>query len=92
MNVIEYYAGEEKYVELVVKPINRNEIVVVTKAEYELTKYCDNTVIEKGQCELDGDRVIVLLGITESGRYELKFTVTVGRETRIEKARIEVNS
>lgn len=92
MNHIDFYAGEEKYIDLVVRPTDPREIVVVTNAAYELTNQYDDKAVLNGQCEIDGDKISVLLKVIEAGRYELKITFKVGKETRIEKARIEVNA
>lgn len=91
MNQINFYAGEQKLIVLTVRPINPKEIVVVTKADYELIKQYDE-IAEKGTCEINGDEVAVLLKVTENGRYTLKVTMNIGREIRIEKIQINVDN
>ncbi|MCM1364719.1 MAG: hypothetical protein NC122_06375 [Faecalibacterium sp.] len=92
MDQINFYAGETKQITVFVRPSrNVHEIVVVTRAEYQLTKQYEKDVIEKGSCEINGNEVSVMLGIEESGMYELKVTMQVGRETRIKKSLIRVD-
>lgn len=92
MNRIDFYAGERKLITAVVRARNPRETVVITRAEYKLTKVGSDISIESGTCEIDGSKIAVLLGVTERGGYELKLTVTVGRETIIEKAYVDVGS
>ncbi len=83
--------GEIKEVTGTIRSKKANETVVITSAEYEVTKYYDSTEIKKqGSCEIDGNEITVLLEFLEKGSYQLKVTAYVGREKIIEKVGIKV--
>lgn len=93
MQRIDFYQGEVKQVTAVVKAKNPYDTVVVTSAKYSLTSAeCDKekTEVESGECEIDGNKLTILLSTEECGVYELKITVNVGRETIIQKAYVYV--
>ena len=89
---INFYAGEIKIVSAQVRARNPNEVVVITKAKYSLKNIANGETVESGELDIDKDTVSVILGIDEAGLFELKITVTVGKETFIEKALVRTES
>lgn len=87
---INFYAGEIKEVSAQVRARNPNEVVVITKAKYSLKNIANGETVEDGTLDVDGDTVSVILNADEPGTFELKFSVTVGVETFIEKAIVRV--
>lgn len=87
---INFYAGEIKEVSAQVRARNPNEVVVITKAKYSLKNIASGETVEDGTLDVDGDTVSVILNADEPGTFELKFSVTVGMETFIEKAIVRV--
>ena len=87
---INFYAGEIKEVSAQVRARNPNEVVVITKAKYSLKNIANGETVEDGTLDVDGDTVSVILNADEPGTFELKFAVTVGVETFIEKAVVHV--
>lgn len=89
---ISFYKGEQKKIEAVVTPRDPDELVVITSAHYELSRLSNGETVEDGELDIDKDTVSTILGIDEAGLFELKITVTVGKETFIEKALIRTES
>lgn len=87
---INFYVGEIKEVSAQVRARNPNEVVVITKAKYSLKNIASGETVEDGTLDVDGDTVSVILNADEPGTFELKFSVTVGMETFIEKAIVRV--
>lgn len=87
---INFYAGEIKEVSAQVRARNPNEVVVITKAKYSLKNIASGETVEGGTLDIDGDTVSVILNADEPGTFELRFSVTVGVETFIEKAVVHV--
>lgn len=87
---ISFYKGEVKKIEAVVTPRDPDELVVITKAHYELSRLSNGETVEDGTLDVDGDTVSVILNADEPGTFELRFSVTVGVETFIEKAIVRV--
>ncbi|MCM1544861.1 MAG: hypothetical protein NC110_06115 [Ruminococcus sp.] len=87
---IEFYAGEERLIEAVIRPANPREIAVVTAARYELSEQYDGKKVESGSCEIDGAKISALLKMQKAGSYKLKIIAAVGRETYIETAAVIV--
>lgn len=87
---LEFFAGEEKFVEAKVVPSKRNETVVVAYASYELSKKASGEVTEQGNCEVKGNTVRHLLRTNEVGTYSLKITAKVGLETVIQRVLVSV--
>ena len=86
-----FYEGERKELTATVRSKTANETVVITKAEYEVKKYySSDEVLKQGSCEIEGDKITVLLEFLEEGSYQLKVTAYVGREKIIEKVGIKV--
>lgn len=89
---INFYKGEVKRIEAVVTPRNPDELVVINKAHYRLLRLNTGETVEDGELDIDKDTVSTILGIDEAGLFELKITVTVGKETFIEKALVRTES
>ena len=87
---IHFYEGERKEVTATVRSKTSNEVVVITSSTFEVTRVRDNTVVQKGTCEISGNEATALLEINQKGVLELKITACVGREVVIEKAEIKV--
>lgn len=87
--MINFYLGEEKYINAKVVPKNNDDIIIVNSAEYTLTDTNGN-VVDSGTCEIDGINLIMLLSPDGVGTYKLKITARVGAETIIEKSHISV--
>lgn len=85
---IEFYAGEKKYIDILVVPKNQNDTVVINSAVYELLK--EEEVVETNDCKTDGAHIEILLGIDIEDVYTLKVTVIIGAETFIQKSTIVV--
>lgn len=87
--MIVYTLGEEKYVTATIKPKRNSDVVVVTRATYELIDEYKQ-VVETGSCDIDGKELSVLLEPEKAGIYKLKMTVKVGPETIIKTCEIKV--
>lgn len=74
-----FYLGEDKYVDFEIRSKSLHTIVI-TSATYELKQ--QNTIVLSGQCEINGDRISILLEPPERGQYILEMTYTVAPETR----------
>lgn len=87
---LDFFAGEEKFIEAKVVSAKRNETVVITSAAYELSKNSCTEIAETGSCEVNGDTVRLLLRTSEAGAYSLKITAKVGAETVIQRVSVSV--
>lgn len=81
--MLEFKKGEVQYVTAKVRPETVNEIAVINSASYEFTDYENKTLIQKGDCEIEGDELRALIDFSEEGVYTLTITVQVGKETII---------
>lgn len=87
--MINFYIGEEKYVDANIVSKNKLDTIVVNEATYELSS-TDGTVIDSGNPTIDGTKLTMLIKPPSTGVYKLKITVKVGPETIIEQANIQV--
>ena len=83
-----YTVGEVHQLDWEIKPNNRNDIVVVTSARYEILKR--NTVIESGNAKVDGLKISCLFSAKEKGCYTVRIFVTVPPETVSAELEIDV--
>lgn len=90
VNKITFHEGEKREVNVIVTSKNLQDLVVITDAQYELKKTSDNTVVQKGSCEIEDNEVTIFLDLIERGVYELKITARVGREVIIDKTLVVV--
>lgn len=90
MGTLEFDVGEKKYVTATIKTRNKNDIIVINKANWELYDN-PNSLIENGNCLVSGNEVSALIETLNKGNYILKFIVTIGPETIIEKIAIRVS-
>ena len=81
--MLEYKKGEVQYVKATVRPETANEIAVIKSASFEFTDDENKTIIQQGDCEIEGDELRALLDFSEEGIYTLTITVQVGKETII---------
>lgn len=89
-SALNFYQGEEKYVEARAAAAKRNETVTILSAAYELSKNGYTEVVETGECDVRGDRIRFLLRTNEAGTYSLKITVKAGEETIIQRVPVSV--
>lgn len=61
---------------------------VIDTAEYYVTK--DDKVVDRGQCAIDGHKLIMLFNAEEKGRYKIIFTYTIAEEKLIDDVTVEV--
>lgn len=86
-----FYEGEKRELTATIRSVKGDETVVITSAKYEVTKYYDeDEVVSQGACEIEGNEVIVFLEFLQQGSYQVKITVTVGREEIIKKIGVKV--
>lgn len=85
---LNFYAGEEKFVEARIVPSRKNETAVIICAAYELT--AGGETCERGNCEVNVDKIRILLKTDKAGIYSLKITAKVGQETVIQKVSVAV--
>lgn len=90
VSALNFFQGEEKYVEARAAAAKKNETVTITSATYELSKKSDENAVETGDCEIRGDRIRFLLKTSEAGTYSLKITVKTGAETVIQRVPVSV--
>lgn len=83
-----YTVGETHQLDWEIKPNNRNDIVVVTAARYEILK--SNSVIESGSAKIDGLKISCLFSAKEKGCYTVRIFVTVPPETVSAELEIDV--
>ena len=77
--MIDFYAGEEKYVYAEIFPKKKSEVVVITYADYVL-KNRDGEIVDSGICEIDGRELSAFLSMQTKGSYKLVMTARVGAE------------
>lgn len=85
-----FYEGEEKFIEATVVPVRECEKAVVLYASYELSKNGYRVVVERGNCETDGNKIRILLKTDNAGTYNLKITAKIGKETVIQRVAVNV--
>lgn len=85
---IKFFRGERREIEGYALPKQTGETVVITSAEYEVTKDSDGTVAAKGSCDIDGNTFRALLSFDEAGDYVFIVSLVIGEEALIEKAYI----
>lgn len=90
MGTLEFDVGEKKYVTAIIRTRNENDIIVINEAKWELYDN-PNNLIENGNCLVSGDEVSALIETLKKGNYILKFIVTIGPETVIEKIALRVS-
>lgn len=90
VNKITFYEGEKREVTATVTSRNSKETAVIASAEFELRKTYDNSIIQKGSCEVIGNEATVFLDLVKKGEYELKVISSVGREVVINKTLVVV--
>lgn len=78
--MLEFFAGEKQYVEVTVKAKKTNEIAVVNSALYELINCKDEKTVDGGNCEIESNKLKILLDLVESGTYKLIVTARIGVE------------
>lgn len=88
--MLEYKVGEKQYVSATVRPETANEIAVVNAASYEFSCYESDAIIDRGECEIEGDSLRVLLDFLKAGFFTLKIIAQVGKETIIGTKTISV--
>ena len=87
---IDYLVGEKSEIEGYVSPKKMGEVVVITRATYEVTKEYSDEVVYSGVCVVDGDHFRTLLTFEEAGNYIFTVTLHIGEEMPKEKAYIRV--
>lgn len=88
--MLEFKKGEVQYVSATVRPETPGEIAVINSATYELTGYEDKTIIQNGNCEIEGNVLRALLDMKNEGFYTLTITAHIGKETIIKDEVISV--
>lgn len=85
-----FIEGEKREVTATITSKNPEETVVIASANFELIKKSDNSVLQSGNCEIEGNEVTVFLDLTAKGSYVLKIASNVGREVIKSKVNVEV--
>jgi hypothetical protein len=65
-----------------------NNFFVIDTAEFYVTK--DDKVVDRGQCPIDGHKLVMLFNAEEKGRYKVVFTYTIAAEKLIDSVSVEV--
>ena len=78
---ITFYQGEERVVDAEIGSKIPNETIVATNATWTLTDRSTNEIADSGVCDVDGRKLSAFFGSNVKGRYVLKVTAQVGRET-----------
>lgn len=89
-NKITFYEGEKREVTATVTSKDPKETVVITSAKYELQKTYDDSIIQEGSCEIDGNEATALLDLSKKGEYKLTITSQVGREVLVKKTLVVI--
>ena len=79
--------GEIRSIGLKVKSKNGSQFIINT-AEYVISLGDD--VVERGQCGIEGNDLIILFHADEKGRYKVTFKYTIADETLIDEIIVEV--
>ena len=90
MGTLEFNLGEKKYVSATVRTNDENDIVIINEAKWELYETSKSEPIT-GTCSVSGDEVSALIEANKKGTYILKFIITIGPETIIEKTSLRVS-
>lgn len=90
LDKIIFYEGEKREVSSTVHPINTKETAVIARAEFELKKAYDGSIVQNGLCEINGNEAVAFLDFATKGSYELEITSYVGREVIIGKILVEI--
>ena len=88
INSYDFYKGEKRYINSHIQPLSPDEVTVVTSAAYKVKK--DGETVDEGSLTVDGLEISMLFDADETGSYELIEYVTVGAETFVTVARIDV--
>ncbi len=88
--MLEFKVGEVQYVSATARAETPNEIAVINSACYKFMSYEDKTVIQEGNCEIDGDMLKVLLSFSAKGFYILNIKAQIGKEIIIKDEVISV--
>ena len=75
-----YTVGEKRKIEIQIIPNNKDDIVVISSATYNIIK--SGQTIQSGNCDIDPETKIVgfLFEANNIGRYTARFSVTVPPE------------
>lgn len=88
--MLKFRVGEVQYVSATARAETQNEIAVINSAHYKLMHYEDKTVIDEGNCEVEGNMLRVLLTFLEEGLYTLSIKAQIGKEIIIKDKAISV--
>lgn len=87
MQRIQFYAGEEKHIRLIVHATN-NEPFVIRQARWEL--YCAGNSEASGDCVIDDHIIDAKVAPTRKTTYQLDVIYQVADETLIERIDVVV--
>lgn len=103
MGTIEFFVGEKKYVNAIIRSQDEHDEIYLNKATWLLYDAPEHIYVPNGQtleeaskpkdCEWDKEKskVSALVEIDKKGSYILEFTVYIGPEKIIEKTAIRVS-
>lgn len=83
---VDFILGEEKRLGFEVKS-KSGQTLVITEAKFQLIS--NGTVLQGGNCDIDGQKLYCLIKPTERGYMYLEMEYVIAPETR--KARININ-
>ena len=90
MGTLEFYVGEKKYVDAIVRTKDEKDLVIINRASWEIYENPEAKPIT-GSCFVSGDKVSALIETNKKGNFILKFIVEIGSETIIEKIALRVS-
>lgn len=89
MQRVQFYAGEEKYVRLLVHASN-GEIFTIRKAIWSLARVGQQEE-DSGECLIEDHMISIKIAPIKRATYHLTITYWVADETLIEKVEVVVN-
>ena len=87
MQCIQFYAGEDKHVRLMVHATN-GELFVIRTARWQL--YCAGELEAEGDCAIDEHVIDAKISPSRKTTYQLNITYQVADETLIERVEVAV--
>ena len=87
MQCVQFYAGEDRHVRLMVHAAN-NEPFVIRSARWEL--YCAGVQEAEGECMIDGNVIDTKIAPVKRATYRLDIIYQIADETLIERLEVSV--
>ena len=69
---------------------NRNDLLVITSAAWQLIDAATGETVEHGTCEIVGNKLYVLTPFTAAGEFILRCVAEIPPEVKICNARVRV--